>query len=123
MDLAIKHPRMFTTVLNLSTSLDRRDSVGGCCRISIGEMPGIRRLLVSGFEADRLRNAKITYGTQSVALRRVDDVAAVCRPAGSHVGVEALFFIDVGDGFTQFLQLRLQMLAFFGKDFLTFRYR
>lgn len=86
-------------------------------------MPGIRRLLVSGFEADRLRNAKITYGTQSVALRRVDDVAAVCRPAGSHVGVEALFFIDVGDGFTQFLQLRLQMLAFFGKDFLTFRYR
>ena len=59
-------------------------------------MPGIRRLLVSGFEADRLRNAKITYGTQSVALRRVDDVAAVCRPAGSHVGVEALFFIDVG---------------------------
>ena len=28
MDLAIKHPRMFTTVLNLSTSLDRRDFVG-----------------------------------------------------------------------------------------------
>nr|DAL99846.1 MAG TPA: hypothetical protein [Caudoviricetes sp.] len=28
MDLAIKHPRMFTTVLNLSASLDRRDSVG-----------------------------------------------------------------------------------------------
>lgn len=80
-------------------------------------MPGIRRLLVSGFEADRLRNAKITYGTQSVALRRVDDVAAVCRPAGSHVGVEALFFIDVGDGFTQFLQLRLQMLAFFRQGF------
>lgn len=121
---------MFTTVLNLSASLDRRDSVGDF---------GLRRWLLPDkhrrdawelgvcscpdSEADRLRNAKITYGTQSVALRRVDDVAAVCRPAGSHVGVEALFFIDVGDGFTQFLQLRLQMLAFFGKDFLTFRYR
>nr|DAL99845.1 MAG TPA: hypothetical protein [Caudoviricetes sp.] len=34
-------------------------------------MPGIRRLLVSGFEADRLRNAKITYGTQSSALRDI----------------------------------------------------
>ena len=26
--VTIKHPRMFTTVLNLSASLDRRDSVG-----------------------------------------------------------------------------------------------